>query len=149
MHLRMGAALDQEGVLAPADLLEAIQEVGDELDLEVLNLLELHIAPHGALVAGALGAERHDRHDRVPACLSRLHRVQRLRRLDKICKSSGNLSWLQPRPFLDKAAKVPIPSMKPGAGFPAGRQGHLWDGEINKGRVRCFRSFMSVWGRPA
>ena len=61
VDLRVGAALDEEGVLAAADALQPVEEVGDVLDLVVPDPLELHVAPDGALVAGPLGAERDDR----------------------------------------------------------------------------------------
>jgi hypothetical protein len=56
----VGAALDEEGVLLAADPLQAVHEVGDELDLEVADALEVHVAPDGPLVAGAGWPQGHD-----------------------------------------------------------------------------------------
>jgi len=55
---RVGAALDEEGVVAAAQELQPVEEVGDQLELVVLDPLELGVAPHRAFVAGPLRAER-------------------------------------------------------------------------------------------
>lgn len=54
---RVGAALDQERIVAPADHLQPDEEVGDVLDLVVLDAIEAGVLAHGALVAGTGGAE--------------------------------------------------------------------------------------------
>jgi hypothetical protein len=54
----MGAALDEEGVAAPADHLEADEEVRDQLDPVVLNPLESGVFANRPLVAGPLRPER-------------------------------------------------------------------------------------------
>jgi hypothetical protein len=71
VHLRVGAALDQEGVIAAADRLQAGEEVGGQLDLVVLDTLEAHIGGDRPLVTGALGAQGHDR--RRVLSVARLH----------------------------------------------------------------------------
>jgi hypothetical protein len=67
MHLGVGAALDQEGVFAPTDQLEAAEEVQDELDLEVVDPLKGHVSADGALVARTRRSQRH--HGYCQGCL--------------------------------------------------------------------------------
>jgi hypothetical protein len=74
----MGAALDQESVLTSPDLLEAIQEVPDEVDGEVRDALKAHVLDRGALVAGSCRSERHQT-DRL-SILSRVHRTIKVNR---------------------------------------------------------------------
>ncbi len=59
VDLGVGTALDQEGVVATADPLEAVEEVGDELDLVFLDALKPHVFARRPLVAGPLGTQRH------------------------------------------------------------------------------------------
>lgn len=61
VHQRMRAALDQKRVLLPADLLQAVEEVADEFDLEILDALEGHVLRRGPLMAGSGRPERHQR----------------------------------------------------------------------------------------
>src|SRR6476646_2055286 len=65
VHLRVGAALNQEGALVAADPLEAIEKIPDELDLVVLDSLEGQIPLDRSLVTGARRPERHYL-DRLP-----------------------------------------------------------------------------------
>ena len=69
VHLRVGAALDQEGVAPPADPLQSVEEVADELDLVVLDPLEPHVADDGPLVAGALRPQGHEGYPALPVSL--------------------------------------------------------------------------------
>jgi hypothetical protein len=62
VHLRMRAALDQERVVLPPDPLQAVEEVVDQVDLEVVDSLEGHVLHRGPLVARARRSERHQRH---------------------------------------------------------------------------------------
>src|SRR5215203_3909762 len=59
VHLGVSAALDEVSALLAPYPLEPVEEVGDVLDLEVLDPLEVEVLPHRPLVAGALRAQRH------------------------------------------------------------------------------------------
>ena len=61
VHLRMGTALDQEGVVLPADPAQAVEEVPDKFDLKVLDPLERHVLDRGSLVTGSGRSEGHER----------------------------------------------------------------------------------------
>jgi hypothetical protein len=61
VHLRVRAALDQERVVFPTDPLQAVEEISDEFDLEVLDPLEAHVLDRGPLVAGSRRSESHQR----------------------------------------------------------------------------------------
>jgi hypothetical protein len=61
VHLRVRAALNQERVVFPADPLQAVEEIPDEFDIEVLDTLEAHVLDRGPLMAGSRRSERHQR----------------------------------------------------------------------------------------
>jgi len=61
VHERVGAALDQVGVVPATDQLEAVEEVADVGELEVLDALELQVGDRGPLVARARRSQGHHR----------------------------------------------------------------------------------------
>jgi hypothetical protein len=61
VHLRVRTALDQERVVFPTDPLQAVEEVTDQLDLEVLDPMERHVLDRGPLVAGSRRPEGYQR----------------------------------------------------------------------------------------
>jgi hypothetical protein len=72
VDLRVRAALDQERVVFPTDPLQAVEEIADQVDLEVLDPLERHVFDRGPLMAGSCRSEGHQR-DLCPILLSQPH----------------------------------------------------------------------------
>jgi hypothetical protein len=61
VHLWVCTALDQERIVFPTDPLQAVEEIADQLDLEVIDALERHVLDCGPLVAGSRRPEGHQR----------------------------------------------------------------------------------------